>query len=151
MHVYLLKDVEHEVSGLVQLVVVLDVGLLELLLGGELPGLLDALHDSFGSHSARLGCEVDALSRALGDVTRSVTHEGHAADHPSWAVVLGDGVRLDLDDLSPLDLGSRALADGVLKSVKRDKSVYVGRVYSPRSFMFFLHQGVSRAHRNTKK
>lgn len=66
---HLLEDVEHEVGGLVQLVVVLDVGLLELLLGRQLAGLPDALDDGLSGHAAGLGSEVDALSGALGHVT----------------------------------------------------------------------------------
>lgn len=59
---HLLEDVEHKVGGLIELVVVLEVGLFHLLLGRQLAGLLDAVHNGLGGHAARLGGEVDALS-----------------------------------------------------------------------------------------
>lgn len=65
---HLLEDVEHEVGRLVELVVVLEVGLLHLLLGRQLAGLLDAVYNGLGGHPPGLGGEVDALSGALGHV-----------------------------------------------------------------------------------
>lgn len=47
---------------------------------------------------------------------RGISHKGHAAHDSSWSVVLGDGVRLDLDDLSPSNLVTRTLPDGVLST-----------------------------------
>mmetsp|Transcript_18653 Transcript_18653/g.57341 ORF Transcript_18653/g.57341 Transcript_18653/m.57341 type:complete len:200 (+) Transcript_18653:224-823(+) len=70
----LLEDVEDGVGGFVELVVGLQVQFLELLLRRELGALGHGLDDGFTGHAARLGREVDALARALGDVAGGVSH-----------------------------------------------------------------------------
>lgn len=114
MGLYLLQNVQHQVGGLVKLVVVLKVGLLHLLLGGQLARLLDALHDRLGGHTARLGGEVDPLSRAFCHVAGSVPNKCHAANNTPRAVVLGDGMGLDLDDLATFNFRTGTAADGIL-------------------------------------
>lgn len=111
---HLLKDVKHKVGGLVELVVVLQVSLFHLLLRGQLAGLPNAVNDCFGGHAAGLRGEVDPLSGALGYVPRGIPNKCHAANNTPRAVVLGDRVCLNLDDLAALDLFTRALPDCVL-------------------------------------
>jgi hypothetical protein len=110
----LLEQVEHGIGRAVQAIIGGEVGVLDLHLGGEHCAALGELHDGLGGHAARLGREVDALARALGHVAGGITDERSAVAHALGAIVLGDGVRLDLDDLAALDLLASALADGSL-------------------------------------
>jgi len=90
----LLEDVEDGVGGAVGAVVVLDVGGLDLLLGGEAGSTLHELDDGLGCHAPGLSGEVDALSGALGDVPGGISDKGDAALDTAGAGVLGDGVGL---------------------------------------------------------
>eukprot|EP00968_Pinguiococcus_pyrenoidosus_P016466 scaffold1596_cov302-Pinguiococcus_pyrenoidosus.AAC.35 len=111
---HLLEQVQNGVGGSVGLVVRLQVQILDLLLGGEARAAGHGGNDGLARHAARLGGEIDTLSAALGHVSGGVADKHGAALHAAGAVVLRDGVGLDLDDLASGDLGAGAVADGLL-------------------------------------
>ena len=82
--------------GLVEL---LNVGVLNLGLGGQPRAAGAEGNNLLGSHAAGLGRKVDPFARALGHVAGGVANQRDAADDAARAHVLGDGVSLDFHDL----------------------------------------------------
>mmetsp|Transcript_22559 Transcript_22559/g.62597 ORF Transcript_22559/g.62597 Transcript_22559/m.62597 type:complete len:456 (+) Transcript_22559:3741-5108(+) len=110
---HLLQDVQHLVCC-----PVLPVPPVQVRADGTLTGhvlaTLAGLCDGFASHAARLGSEVDALTRALGHIASSVTNQGDTALVAPGAGVLRDGVCLNTDDLPTLSLPLGAVTGGLL-------------------------------------
>ena len=109
-----LEGVKDKVGGSVGLVVLGQVGRLDLGLGGKTLATVHEGNNLLGSHAARLGGKVDSLSGALGDVSGGISDKGDTSLDTARAVVLGDRVSLDLDDLSSLNLVTGTVADGLL-------------------------------------
>jgi hypothetical protein len=115
----LLQSIKNEVSGSVSTVVLLDVCVLDIGLCGQFGS---SLHDSknfLSCHSSRLGSKVDTLTGAFGDVSGGITDKGDTSLDTAGAVVFGDGVSLNLDDLSSGNLVSGTFADGLLVLLDR--------------------------------
>ena len=110
----LLEGIQDGVSGSVELVVLGNVCSLDLGLGGELASSIHEGNNFFCGHASRLGGEVDTFSRALGDVSGSISNKGDTSLDTTRAVVFRDGVGLDLDDLSSGNLVSSTVTDGLL-------------------------------------
>jgi len=110
----LLQNVKDGVGGSVGLVVFLEVALFDFFLGGHSLSTVHHTDDFFGCHAARLGGKVDTFSGALGNVSGGVTDEDHASLDTTRAVVFGDRVGFDLDDLSSGNLVSGTFTDGLL-------------------------------------
>jgi hypothetical protein len=111
---HLLESVEDEVSGSVCVVVLLDVGLLDLGLGRQAGAVLHERGNFLSCHTSRLGGEVDTFSRALGHISSGITDKSDTSLDTSGAVVFGDGVGLNLDNLSSRNLVTGTVADGLL-------------------------------------
>ena len=72
------------------------------LLNLGLAGPLHKLDNRLGSHASRLGGKVDTLPRAFGNISRGI--RGHTSLNTTRTVVLGDGMILDLGDLTSRNL-----------------------------------------------
>mmetsp|Transcript_7160 Transcript_7160/g.15532 ORF Transcript_7160/g.15532 Transcript_7160/m.15532 type:complete len:424 (-) Transcript_7160:245-1516(-) len=111
---HLLQDVEDSVGGSIKLIVISKVRPFNLFLGGKPLSAFHELNNGLSSHATGLGGEVDTLTRALGDIPSGISNEGHAALDAAGTIVLRDWVGLNLDDLSPSNLISSTVADGLL-------------------------------------
>ena len=109
----LLQDVQDLVGG-----PVLAVPLVQVVADGGLAHhalpVGRGLDDGLGAHATALGRKVNALTRALGDVTSGVSDERDTALAALGPGVLGNRVRFNTDDLAALSPGRGAIAGSLL-------------------------------------
>ncbi len=66
--------------------------------------MLREFDNGLSAHPTRLSCEVDSLTRRLGDIACSIANEGHSTDNTTGTRVLGDGVGFNFDDFTAANL-----------------------------------------------